>query len=287
SSKQPVDEPLRSVHVNIGSANTVRATADINQPVSDSAAVRVNLLAHQSDVPGRNVVETSRYGIAPSLALELGDATRLTLNYLYQDSDSIPDYGLPWVGNRPANVDRANYYGFENDWLDNTTSIFSAILDQRLNDNVSFNAHVRYADYERSNRLTEPQVDPSVDPGTPPELVTVERLIYRSDGTENVLQGQFNVRADFATGGIAHTVVTGLELSKESSDTFFAFAGVPRSLPITAPVPETNLANPVGGVFTGVVPRRLSADTTSDTLALFALDTIKLNEQWQPLVGLR
>lgn len=287
SSKQPVDEPLRSVHVNIGSANTVRATADINQPVSDSAAVRVNLLAHQSDVPGRNVVETSRYGIAPSLALELGDATRLTLNYLYQDSDSIPDYGLPWVGNRPANVDRANYYGFENDWLDNTTSIFSAILDQRLNDNVSFNAHVRYADYERSNRLTEPQVDPSVDPGTPPELVTVERLIYRSDGTENVLQGQFNVRADFATGGIAHTVVTGLELSKESSDTFFAFAGVPRSLPITAPVPETNLANPVGGVFTGVVPTRLSADTTSDTLALFALDTIKLNEQWQLLVGLR
>src|SRR5690606_3541792 len=92
---------------------------------------------------------------------------------------------------------------------------------------------------------------------------------------------------DFATGGIAHTVVTGLELSKESSDTFFAFAGVPRSLPITAPVPETNLANPVGGVFTGVVPRRLSADTTSDTLALFALDTIKLNEQWQLLVGLR
>src|SRR5690606_7155747 len=286
SSKKPVNEELRSVHVNVGNANTLRATADINQPLSDRAALRVNLLAHQSDVPGRNVAETSRYGVAPSLALELADATKLTLNYLYQDSDSTPDYGLPWVGKRPANVDRASYYGFQDDWLDSTTGIFSAILDHRLSDTLSFNAHVRYADYERSSRLTEPQVDPSVDPSTPPELVTVQRLVYGSEGNENVLQGQFNVRAEFATGSIDHTVVTGLELSKESTDAFFAFAGVPRSLPITAPVPETNLANP-GGVFTGIVPKRLSADTTSDTVALFALDTIKLNEQWQLLVGLR
>jgi catecholate siderophore receptor len=286
SSKKPLGEAMRSVHVNVGSANTMRATADLNQPLSDDAALRVNLLAHQSDVPGRNVVETSRYGIAPSLALELGDATKLTLNYLYQDSDSIPDYGLPWVGNRPANVDRANYYGFEDDWLDNTTGIFSAILDHRLNDALALNAHVRYADYERSSRLTEPQVDPSVDPSTPPELVTVQRLVYGSEGNENVLQGQLNVRADFATGNVSHTVVTGLELSKESTDTYFAFAGVPRSFPITAPVPDTNLATP-GGVFTGIVPKRLSADTTSDTVAVFALDTIKLGEQWQLLVGLR
>src|SRR5690606_6507115 len=140
-----------------------------------TAALRVNLLAHDSEVPGRNVAETSRYGIAPSLALELGAAARLTLNYLYQDSESIPYYGLPWVGNRPANVDRETYYGFDNDWLDNKTSIFSAILDHRLSDTVALNAHVRYADYDRSSRLTEPQVDPSVGAGTPPDLVTVQR----------------------------------------------------------------------------------------------------------------
>lgn len=287
SSKKPVGEALRSVHVNVGNASTLRATADINQPLSDIAALRVNLLAHESGVPGRDVVETSRYGVAPSLALELGAAARLTLNYLYQDSESIPDYGMPWVGSKPANVRRDNYYGFENDWLDNTTGIFSAILDHRLSDTFALNAHVRYADYERSNRLTEPQVAASVDPSTPPELVTVQRLVYASEGNENVLQGQLNLRADFATGGVTHAVATGLELSRESTDTFFAFAGVPRSFPITAPVPDTNLAHPGGGVFNGVVPKRLSADTTGDTVALFALDTLKLNERWQLLLGLR
>src|SRR5690606_14279160 len=102
----------------------------------------------------------------------------------------------------------------------------------------------------------------------------------------SVLQGQLNVRADLASGAITHTVVTGLELSKESSDSYFAFAGVPRSLDITAPVPETNLANP-GGVFTGFVPKRLSADATSDTVGVFVLDTVKFDERWQLLLGLR
>lgn len=287
STKKPFfDDELRSVHLNVGNADTLRATADVNQPLSDTAALRVNLLAHRSEVPGRDVAQTTRYGVAPSLALELGDATRLTLAYLYQDSESVPDYGLPWVQTRPANVDRENYYGFDNDWLDNTTNIASLILDHRLSDVFTLNAQLRFADYDRSNRLTEPQVSGATW-DTPPETVDVQRLIYASDGSEGVAQGQLNLRADFETGGVTHAVVTGLELSRESSDTSFAFAGVPTSLAIAVPVPSTNLAHPVGGSYTTSIPVRLTADTTSDTVGVFALDTMNLNEHWSVLVGLR
>lgn len=288
SSKKPIDKQLRRLHFNAGNAGTLRTTADINQPVNDHVRFRINLLAHDSEVPGRDVVESSRYGIAPSLSMDLGEATSLTLNYLYQDSKSIPDYGLPWVGNEPAHVDRDHYYGFDNDWMDNTANVASAILDHRLNDTFTLNAQLRYADYDRSNRLTEPLIAAGTNIDAPPEAIDVQRLIHASNGNEGVLQGQLNLRAEFETGGFSHTLVTGLELSRESADTTFFFAGINRFLPdITAPVPITNLANPVGGAFNGAVPLRLSSDTSSDTVGVFALDTIKLNEQWQVLLGLR
>ena len=288
STKKPLDEELRSLHFNVGNAGTRRMTADLNQPISDTASFRLNLMAHESEVPGRDGAESQRYGVAPSLSMRLGSATRVTLNYLYQDSHNVPDYGLPWVGNSPAQVERNNFYGFDNDWMDNTANIFSAIVDHDINRTLSLNAQLRYADYSRSSRLTEASVDDSVDENTAVADIEALRLIYGSEGNEGVLQGQVNLRADFSTGAVEHTVVTGLELSRESAETSFAFAGRNRWLPdITVPVPSTSLTTPVGGVFTGDVPVRLSSDTSSDTIGVFAMDTIEFSEQWQLLLGLR
>ena len=36
-------------------------------------------------------------GIAASLAFGLGTDTRLTLSYFHMESESMPDYGIPWV----------------------------------------------------------------------------------------------------------------------------------------------------------------------------------------------
>lgn len=288
STKKPLDDELRSLHVNVGNAATRRVAVDINQPLNDDARFRLNLMAHEGEVPGRNAVESSRYGIAPSLALDLGDATVLTLNYLYQNNEGDSDYGLPWFGDDPAPVDRGTYYGFDNDWMDNTAHVFSAIVDHELSNTFKVNAQLRYSDYERSSRITEATIPGSVGTNTPPQNVTVQRLVYGSDGNEGVLQGQVNLRADFETGGLSHALVTGVELSRESAETTFGFAGTNRWLPdVTAPVPSTNLVNPVGGLFNGWVPLRLSSDTTSDTRGIYALDTISLNEQWQVMLGLR
>src|SRR5690606_6079562 len=102
------------------------------------------------------------------------------------------------------------------------------------------------------------------------------------------LQGQVNLRTDFQTGGLSHSLVTGVEVSRESAETTFAFAGLSRWLPdVTAPVPSTSLINPVGGRFDGAVPVRLVSGATGDTLGAFVLDTIALNEQWQLMLGMR
>lgn len=288
STRKPVDQEIRSLHVNLGNASTVRVTADFNQPlaVGNGSGFRLNLLGHKADVPGRDVVETERYGFSPSLSLGLGNATRLTLSYMRLDSDSIPDYGMPWIQGRPADVDRENFYGFETDFLETKANVSSVILEHEINRTWSMNAQLRNADYYRSSYITEPQVDASVTRTDAPENVTVHRMIFTGESNESMLQGQLNLRGDFTTGTIEHTLVTGVESANEQSDPTFGFASQTPFFDYGIPVPTTNLANP-GGTYSGPTARRLQSDAGSDTLAAYLLDTIKFSDHWHLSLGIR
>ena len=54
------------------------------------------------------VVEGTRWGVAPSVAVGLGTPTRASLSYFHLGQDNLPEYGIPWV---PANTnpDLAQY----------------------------------------------------------------------------------------------------------------------------------------------------------------------------------
>ena len=289
STKKPMQDELRKLNVNMGTASTVRVTADINQPLSigDNAALRLNLLGHKAEVPGRDRAETERYGFAPSLSMDLGDATALTLGWMHLQSESVPDYGFPWIGGEPANVDRDNHYGFDNDFIDTDADVFSAQLDHRFSQVWSANVQLRYADCARSSRITEPQVASGVGPNDAPQGITVHRMIFSGDSEEQMLQAQLNLRGDFSTGGIEHALVGGVELAREESQPAFGFASQTPFFDYGIPVPTTDLANPGGGDYTGPTATRLAADTRSNTSAAYLLDTLRFGDKWRLSLGLR
>jgi catecholate siderophore receptor len=279
ASKVPLPEPLRALHVNIGNADTRRATLDVNQPLTDTMAVRVNLLQHEGGVPERDGAAADRYGIAPSLSLELGSATALTLSYMKQHSENTPDYGLPWLAGKPADVDRANYYGFATDFIDTDADISTVRVDHQFSADTKMQALVRYADYDRHTRITEPLLVGSPTAATPLEDIRVNRNVFRGESKERMLLTQVNLTSSFMTGPLEHALVTGIEVGKESSAPGFGFGlGVPDT-PLLAPVEEPFSS-------TGIAYRLLS-DTDADSLAGFVLDTIKFGEHWQLLSGLR
>ena len=288
SSKTPQQESIRRINLNLGNADTRRFTADFNEALdwTENAAFRLNLLHHDSEVPKRDGAKAERFAVAPSLSLDLGSATRLTLSHMHMQSDNRPDYGLPWVEGRPAEVDRSNYYGFKDDYLDTEVDISSARLNHAFNDNVRLDAQIRYADYARESRITEPQVAPSVSRDTPPEQVTVNRFIFSGESTERMLQGQVSLHSDFTTGPVSHSLITGVEFSNETSAPAYGFAGITPYVDYDVPVPDTNLAHP-GGSFDGATLTRLRASTNSDTLAAYATNTMKFNNGLQWVVGLR
>lgn len=300
-SKTPQLVPFTTGTLGFGTDMTRRATVDFNRPLPDwgqGAALRINLMANDNGVAGRNNAEYSRIGIAPSLALGLGTPTRLTFSYLHQTEYDMPDYGLPWLYQgvsgqgsglaRPADVSRDNFYGFsDNDYLRTNVDIPTVKFEHDFSDALSFRDQLRYAHYVRQFRITEPQlyipgtkVSELVAPGTPLDSLLVSRNELYGTSLETSLENQSDMTARFNTGFIAHTLVAGIELGRETSD--------PVRFTTTTPYSLTSLVNPdPGDTYNASTYLASRTNTTALTQAIYALDTLKFNEQWQLMGGLR
>ena len=54
-------------------------------------------MGETSHVADRDDVKNRRWGVAPTLAFGIGGPTTLTLAYLHQQEDNVPDVGIPFV----------------------------------------------------------------------------------------------------------------------------------------------------------------------------------------------
>jgi catecholate siderophore receptor len=281
--KTPQLEDSQEYSLGYGSDDYKRVTSDINLGLGDSMAFRLNALYHDAEVSNRDVVENKRWGIAPSFALGLGTSTRFTASALYIDEDNVPDYGLPWgsvtqgavtypTGAYEATpaVDQSNFYGLKNyDYEDIETKSGTLQLEHDFNESLTVRNVLRYLDSERSSAITSPR---------PPN----RQLQRRDMETENITN-LTDVTLEFTTGGIEHSLVTGLELTRETTNSRNS-SNTTNQPPITDfHAPDPNLA-PLG-------PMPANTGNPSETeiknVAVYVVDTLKLSEQWAITAGLR
>ena len=90
-SKRANLKPSAEVSTTLGTDDRYRTTVDVNHPLSDTAALRVNAFG-QSMGSSRDVMKNKDYGIAPTLRLGIGTPTEITLSALIQHNDDMPDY---------------------------------------------------------------------------------------------------------------------------------------------------------------------------------------------------
>jgi catecholate siderophore receptor len=283
ASKTAQADPFITGTLNFGTDQTRRITADINQPVpqlGSNTAFRLNVMANDSKVAGRHIAENRRYGVAPSLALGLGTTTRVTFSYLHQGADDTPDYGIPWLFNNPAPVKRANYYGFEDgNYLRTTADIATARMEHDFNSHVSVRSQLRYSHYSRDVLITEAKLAGTVTPSTPLNDINVTRNQIGVNSVETFLQSQTDLTVRFETAGIQHTLVTGLEAGRETSDP---------TRPTFTNVPGTSLMNPDESQhFSGTSTITSKVTTSALSQAAYVLDTVKLGRKFELTGGIR
>ncbi len=283
ASKTPHLTPGFGGTVSLGTDQTRRVTVDIDQPLPSlgrGAAFRLNVMAHDSHVAGRDDAESRRYGLAPSLALGLGTPTRTTLSYFHQSGNDTPDYGIPWLFAGPAPVDRANYYGFvESNFLRTSADIANAKIEHDFSSALTVTNQVRFANYARDAQITEAKVATTVTPATPLDEITVTRNQIAVSSVESFFQDQLDATARFQTGAVKHTLVVGLEVGRETSDP---------TRPTFTGVPETSLLHPdESQPLSGASTITSSVQATALSAGVYALDTVSLGSQLDLIGGAR
>lgn len=263
--------------ITVGSDETKRATVDVNQPLDiglEGAAIRLNVMAHDQAVAGRDEVEKQRWGFAPSLALGLGTPTQITFSYYHQTEDNLPDYGHPFVNGEPADVDRDNFYGLvDRDFEDIEADIGTVSLTHDFEDGISLRNQLRYGRVTRDSVSSQP----SFTGGLVPPQVT--RSPKTRDSLDTILVNQTDLTFEFDTEGLQHTLVTGIELARE-------FSQNKARTNVNGPV--TDLYNPDPGQSgTTLVHSGARTETDSDSAGVYAFDTIEITEQFELSGGLR
>jgi catecholate siderophore receptor len=282
-SKSPQINRFFGASVNFGTDETKRFTGDVNLPFGARSGFRLNLLAHESGVAGRDAVNNQRWGIAPSVLLGLGTRTRVTLSYFYLGQDNISDYGIPWVPNtnnalvefrdKPAPVPRNTFYGFrDRDHEDLRSDLATVKFERDFSDEVTLRSQLRFGYSSRDSIATPPRF-------ANPTSTTINREMRSWIAEDRIWDSQTDLRARFSTGSIEHALVTGLMLTHENN--------IRQNR--TAPNSPTTLLNPnPDDVYTGVfMTSPFIGDVDGKSLGLYAFDTAKVNKYLEFTGGIR
>jgi catecholate siderophore receptor len=277
-SKAPQKDAFVEGAFTYGTDATKRATADLNQPLTglglENAAFRLNILAHDQEVADRDALERQRWGFAPSVAFGLGTPTQVSLYYFHLAQDNVPDYGHFFFNGKPAEVDRSNFYGLKNrDHEESSADYATATIDHRFNDMFSVRNLTRYG-WTSSDYIASQAVTPNFTAGT------ISRNSKSRDSEDTVLINQTDLTSKFATVGLDHTLVTGLEVSRETSDNRIRQNNV--NGPVTSIFDPDFLQAGPGVPYTGA-----KTGGEADSMALYFFDSIKISPMWEVTGGLR
>jgi catecholate siderophore receptor len=270
--KTPKPDAFSRVTLGGGSAAHSRVTADLNEPLASisGAAVRMAAMYTSSDVPGRDVVHNSSWGVAPSLSLGIGKPSRFTLAYQHLSQDNTPDYGLPWAALEASpRVDQSNFYGLEGyDYEDVDSDLATATFERDLRAGWTLRNVSRWADNDRDSAITSPR---------PPNRQLQQRRMEQSQ-----LTNQTSVQGSFRTAGVRHDLVAGVEVGREST--------LVRRQAQTTNQPQIDLATPDPRQRPhGPMPRNNGnpEDTRLSLAGIYALDTLQLGTRWEVTAGMR
>jgi catecholate siderophore receptor len=302
SSKQPRLTDAVSASAGVGTDSYYRAAVDGNWRLNDTSAFRLNLMATEGDVPGRDAVDFEKYGLAMALGFGLGTKTSATINYYHLTADSMPDYGIPldrkfninWTtkttDSRILDVPYDSFYGLKaRDYMRNEVDSVSVKLEHKFSDTLTLRNLTRYSETLNDYVVTNPG-----DGGT---AVLVGDTWWMKRGTKsrwNPAETFANVTdlfGTFQTGALKHSFDLGVEYSRERNRnagyTVTTTSGSACPTGLTGfdctPVYDPNPNDP----WTGSIVRGAVTSNITKSTGVYANDSISLGDDWVLNLGLR
>jgi catecholate siderophore receptor len=253
--------------------------ADLNAPLNDALAVRLNATYEVLD-NHRDFYDGERYAWNPYLATHLGENWTLGLSYEYVHDDRVTDRGVPSIAavagqpNRPITGYDDQFFGVPGiNRMKLEAHIAKLRIDGQLADNLKLTSSLLYGDYDKL-------YDNVFANGAATSQTGTVAFDAYSDPTqrENFI-AQANLIWDFKTGSLAHKMLFGIEYGDQKTRN-------QRLGRIFTPGNSFNLANPVFPSVTFTTPTR---DTLSDVefFSAYVQDQISIGEHFDIVAGVR
>ena len=299
--KQAKNEDSLSGSVGLGTDRYKRATVDGNFKFGTDSAIRLNAMGHMADVPGRDDVDTRRWGIAPSVTFGLTSPTKVTLSYYHLQTHDTPDYSIPYSlsANRskahpdsPVHVDPDNFYGLKGrDFRNTQADIGTAQVSHDFGNKTKLVNTTRFGTSNNDYLVSNPD-----DSSGNVANGSVFRSAKSRDSFTRTLTNQTDFIGEATIAGFKNNFISGVEFSRESTsnDPYVVVTGTGGTARICnagyfRSGDCTSLYDPdPKQAWTGrYYKSNATTRATTDIASAYALDTVEITKQWLLNGGVR
>ncbi|MDX1980903.1 MAG: TonB-dependent siderophore receptor [Bryobacteraceae bacterium] len=268
--------PIREVMLQGGSFSNRRFTTDLGHNFGERVAVRLNGLYENSGI-FRHDVNVERYGVAPTVTVKAGEATRLRLDYEHFHDGRTVDRGIPSFAGRPAPAHRSTFFGDpQNSYADASVHLGAAAIEHQAGIwNVRNTTTI--SDYDKFYQ--------NIFPGAVNAAQTLVNISgYNNATARRNLFNQTDVTSMFRTGRVRHTVLMGAEFGRQDTANFRNTAYFNGATSLNVPFASPN-------VRTTALFRQSASDADNRPLnhvaATFVQDQMELTRHVQLVAGVR
>ena len=312
-SKQPLWVNANEVSTSIGNGGYVRFTGDFNQTLGENVAVRLNAMRTQAENYGDRI---DTYGIAPTVAFQLGKDNEISLGLFALKNDNGIHYGLPWLRQNSSGpisatnpgglvpINPRNYYSAASDYARGDAT-YGTFRHSWKFDTGSVNTTVRHGNYSRDQRagtlrFCVRSVNQTTGVVTNPECNAVAPDQSTLNGDTTLTRGsqikiqelestyvQTDVQKRFTLFGQLHNVLGGIDLAREEFENYGTT--LPAGVVLNKNSPRPTIGNPDDGtaVDEGARIRVLNRTFVAKALGVYAQDLFNIVPTVKALVGLR
>lgn len=220
-SKRPTTEPLREIQFKMGTDNLWQTGFDFSDAIDDDGvwSYRLTGLGRSQDTQ-QDMAKSNRYAIAPSFSWRPDDKTDFTFLSNFQSDPNAGYYGwLPREGTVVPYYDaNGNAHKLPTDFnegerdnkMQRRQQMVGYSFSHEFNDTFTVRQNLRYDQVKTLYRSVYGYG--YIAPGK------INRQYVRSDEDLNTFTVDNQLQSNFATGDVAHTLLTGVDYSRMRND---------------------------------------------------------------------
>jgi catecholate siderophore receptor len=204
--------PLQEFSLQGGTYSDRRIAGDVNQPIGDRVAFRLNGM-YENDGSFRNGVTLERYGVNPTFTIAPSARTRLTFGYENLYDHRVSDRGIPSFQGRPIDVDPSTVYGNPAvGWVNARVNLFSATIDHEEG-RLRIHNRTLVGNYDRGYQNFVPGAVSA-------DASQLTLTAYNNATNRTNVFNQTDATYPLTTGRVVHTLLVGVEFGSQLTDNF-------------------------------------------------------------------